>query len=397
LNGSNSNSYSQNFNGLGTNLVSKVIPGSNGVNVSLGAVTSSNLNGWYATKNSGTGTVATDISTNTNSSTGTLYNFGALGNSDRSLGGIATGTTAVSFGALITNTTGGTIVNLKLSLKGEFWRSSTGLSNNVLTFGYGKINGTTVNTSNFLTVSSNIFSLVGLNINGPAPVAVSGSSNGPLDGNDPANQVNLSNVNIPLILQEGESAFLRWANVKEGSYDAGLSIDDFVLTYDVDRTLTLSSFTPSVGPEATQVTIWGVNFTAGMPVKFNGTAASLVRLVSPTELLVTVPEGATTGYITVGEGDAAVTSATAFVVGDLSFFIMGGNFNFGSEILEKACYPQGGLLTGSSLDLLIDSPDFVVSGDDGVTYGSSASIPVVNGVVDSYYYFKMRFTPGASA
>lgn len=395
LDGSNSNSYSQNFNGLGTNLVSKVIPGSNGVSVSLGAVTSSNLNGWYATKNSGTGTVATDISTNTNSSTGTLYNFGALGNSDRSLGGIATGTTAVSFGALITNTTGGTIANLKLSLKGEFWRSSTGLSNNVLTFGYGKINGTTVNTSNFLTVSSNISSLVGLNINGPAPVAVSGSSNGPLDGNDPANQVTLSNVSIPLILQAGESAFLRWADVKEGSYDAGLSIDDFVLTYDVDRTLTLSSFTPSVGPEATQVTIRGANFAAGMPVKFNGTAASLFSVVSSTELLVTVPAGATTGYITVGEGSAAVTSATAFVVGNFSGDPTASGADFGSisvgNVADKYFQLNGGGLPGETIDFVFDKPDFLLS-EDGSTFTSTLSVALSSGSV-SYVFPAARFAP----
>jgi hypothetical protein len=278
---------------------------------------------------------------------------------------------------------------VKVSFTAEFWRSST-VTSNVLTFGYGIMNRTNITETNFLTTTgATPFSA--LNITGPAPVA----SNGPLDGNLPTNQVAYSNVALPLALGVGETAFLRWQDLNDGGDDAGIGMDNFVLSYEVDRTVTLSSFTPSVGPEATQVTIRGVNFTAGMPVKFNGTVASLVRLVSPTELLVTVPEGATTGYITVGEGDAAVTSATAFVVGDFSFFIMGGNFNFGSEILEKACYPQGGLLTGSSLDLLIDSPDFVVSGDDGVTYGSSASIPVVDGVVDSS--FKMRFTPSASA
>ena len=395
LDGSNSNSYSQNFDGLGTSLVSKVIPGSNGVSVSLGAVTSTNLNGWYATKNSGTGTVATDISTNTNSSTGTLYNFGALGNSDRSLGGIATATTAVSFGALITNTTGGTIANLKLSLKGEFWRSSTGPSNNVLTFGYGKINGTTVNTSNFLTVSSNIFSLVGLNINGPAPVAASGSSNGPLNGNDPANQVTLSSVSIPLILQAGESAFLRWADMKEGSYDAGLSIDDFVLTYDVDRTLTLSSFSPAVGPVATQVTIRGSNFSDGIPVRFNGTAATLVSVISPTELAVTVPEGATTGYITVGEGAGGVSSETAFVVGNFRGDPTLSGSDFGNPSLGTAPTLQfrldGGVLPGPTLEFVFDQPEFSIS-EDGSLFASTLSVPLVNGSV-SYVFPLLRFTP----
>jgi hypothetical protein len=257
------------------------------------------------------------------------------------------------------------------------------------------MNRTNITETNFLTTTgATPFSA--LNITSPAPVV----SNGALDGNLPTNQVAYSNVALPLALEVGETAFLRWQDLNDGGDDAGIGMDNFVLSYEVDRTVTLSSFSPSVGPEATQVTIRGVNFTAGIPVKFNGTAASLVGLVSSTELLVTVPAGATTGYITVGEGAAAVTSATAFVVGDFSFYITGGNFNFGSTslgtVLEKACYPQGGLLTGSSLDILIDSPDFVVSGDAGATYGTSASIPAVNGVVDSNYFFNMRFIPIAS-
>jgi hypothetical protein len=195
-------------------------------------------------------------------------------------------------------------------------------------------------------------------------------------------------------------AFVRWQDKDNTGLDSGIGMDNFVLSYEVDRSVVLSSFSPAVGPVGTQVTIRGSNFSDGIPVRFNGTAATLVSVISPTELAVTVPEEATTGYITVGEGLGSATSATAFVVGDLSFFITGGNFNFGSTslgtVVEKACYPQGGLLTGFSLDLLIDSPDFVVSGDYGVTYGSSASIPVVDGVVDFNSFFNIRFAPSTS-
>ena len=396
LDGSNSNSYSQNFDGLGTNSVPRVFPASNGVQVSLGAITANTVNGWYGAKIAGTGTSATDLLANAGTtSTGTLYSFGITNDVNRALGTIATGTTTMAFGALIKNDTGGTIKNVKVSFTAEFWRSSTASSNNVLTFGYGTINGTNSTETNFLTTTG-ATPFTALNITGPAPA----TSNGSLDGNSPTNQVAYSNVALPLELGVGETAFLRWQDLNDGGDDAGIGMDNFTLSYEVDRSVVLSSFSPAVGPEGTQVTIRGANFTAGIPVKFNGTAASLVSLVSSTELAVTVPEGATTGYITVGEGAGAVLSDTAFVVGDLSFFITGGNFNFGSTslgtVVEKVCFPQGGLLTGFSLDLLIDSPDFVVSGDYGVTYGSSASIPVVNGMVDSNYFFNMRFTPSAS-
>ena len=405
LDGSGSNSYSQDFNGLGTNSVPSVFPASNGVQVSLGAITTNTVNGWYGAKIAGTNAItATDLLANAGTtSTGTLYSFGNANDTNRSLGTIATGATTMAFGALIRNETGGTITNVKVSFTAEFWRNSipssaaSSAETNVLYFGYGKIDGTANSVSNFL-ISSNALSQTNLNITGPTPVAY-GTTPVNLDGSLPANQVPFSNVAVPLSLAAGEMAFVRWQDKDNTGFDAGIGIDNFVLSYEVDQTVTLSSFSPAVGSVATQVTIRGVNFTAGIPVKFNGTAASLVSLVSSTELAVTVPEGATTGYITVGEGSAAVTSATAFVVGDLSFFITGGNFNFGSTslgtVVEKVCFPQGGLLTGFSLDLLIDSPDFVVSGDYGVTYGSSASIPVVNGVVDSNYFFNMRFTPSA--
>ena len=402
LDGSDSNSYSQNFNGLGTNSVPSVFPASNGVQVSLGAITTNTVNGWYGAKIAGTGTSATDLLANAGAtSTGTLYSFGITNDVNRALGTIATGTTTMAFGALIKNDTGGTITNMKVSFTAEFWRnaiptsSSSSAETNVLVFGYGKIDGASNSVSNFL-ISSNALSQTNLNISGPAPVAY-GTTPVNLDGSLPANQVQFSNVAVPLSLAAGEMAFVRWQDKDNTGLDAGIGMDNFILSYEVDRSVTLISFSPAVGPEGTQVTIRGANFTDGIPVKFNGTAASLVSLVSSTELAVTVPAGATTGYITVGEEPTAVTSATAFVVGDLSFFITGGNFNFGSTSLEKVCFPQGGLLTGLSLDLLIDSPDFVVSGDYGATYGTSASIPVVNGVVDSNYFFNMRFTPGASA
>ena len=406
LDGSNSNSYSQNFDGLGTNNVPSVFPASNGVQVSLGAITANTVNGWYGAKIAGTNAItATDLLANAGTTnTGTLYSFGLASDSNRALGTIATGATTMAFGALIRNETGGTITNVKVSFTAEFWRNSipssaaSSAETNVLYFGYGKIDGTSNSVSNFL-ISSNALIQTNLNITGPTPVAY-GTTPVNLDGSLPANQVAFSNVAVPLSLAAGEMAFVRWQDKDNTGFDAGIGMDNFVLSYEVDRTVTLSSFSPAVGPVATQVTIRGVNFTAGIPVKFSGTAASLVSLVSSTELAVTVPEGATTGYITVGEGVGSATSATAFVVGDLSFFITGGNFNFGSTslgtVVEKACYPQGGLLTGFTLDLLIDSPDFVVSGDYGVTYGSSASIPVVNGVVDSNYFFNMRFTPSAS-
>jgi hypothetical protein len=247
LDGSDSNSYSQNFNGLGTNSVPRVFPASNGVQVSLGAITTNTVNGWYGAKIAGTGTSATDLLANAGTtSTGTLYSFGITNDVNRALGTIATGTTTMAFGALIKNDTGGTITNVKVSFTAEFWRSSTASSNNVLTFGYGTINGTNSTETNFLTTTgATPFS--GLNITGPAPVA----SNGALDGNLATNQVAYSNVALPLTLGVGETAFLRWQDLNDGGDDAGIGMDNFVLSYEVNG---ISNSAPTqIGLSATAI------------------------------------------------------------------------------------------------------------------------------------------------
>jgi YD repeat-containing protein len=78
----------------------------------------------------------------------------------------------------------------------------------------------------------------------------------------------------------------------------------------------LFTFTPKSGPVGTQVTIFGANFSpdsAQDAVSFNGKAAAITS-ASSTQLIVTVPDGATTGPITVTAPAASVTSASPFTV-----------------------------------------------------------------------------------
>jgi len=400
LNGTNSGSYSQNFNGLGTNSVPSIFPASNGVQVSLGAITANTVNGWYGARIAGSGTTATDLLANAGTtSTGTLYSFGNTNDANRALGTIATGTTTMAFGALIKNDTGGTITNVKVSFTAEFWRnaipSSSGSSaeTNVLVFGYGKIDGTSNSTSNFL-ISSNALSQTNLNITGPAPVPW-GTSPVNLDGSLPSNQVAFSNVAVPLSLASGEMAFVRWQDKDNTGFDAGIGMDNFTLSYEVDRAVVLSSFSPAVGLVGTQVTIRGSNFSDGIPVRFNGTAATLVSVISPTELAVTVPEEATTGYIMVGEGAGAVSSETAFVVGNFRGNPTLSGSDFGNSTLGTASTLQfrldGGVLPGPALEFVFDQPEFSIS-EDGSFFASTLSVPLVNGSV-SYVFPLLRFTP----
>lgn len=78
--------------------------------------------------------------------------------------------------------------------------------------------------------------------------------------------------------------------------------------------LELLGFSPARGPVGTLVTIFGTGFNQGVnSVSFNGTAATIVtsNLVS---VLALVPDGATTGLITVVTPRGAVNSKTPFVV-----------------------------------------------------------------------------------
>ena len=77
---------------------------------------------------------------------------------------------------------------------------------------------------------------------------------------------------------------------------------------------TLASFAPAQGPAGTVVTLAGSGFTPGATVAFHGTAASAVTFVSPTQLQATVPQGASSGPLSVTTASGTGTSAASFTV-----------------------------------------------------------------------------------
>ena len=82
--------------------------------------------------------------------------------------------------------------------------------------------------------------------------------------------------------------------------------------------LAIFAFVPTHGVAGTQVTIDGQGFSstpANNAVSFNGTPASVLS-ASATQLVVTVPSGATSGPIGVTVGGQTVSSATPFVMDD---------------------------------------------------------------------------------
>ena len=198
----------------------------------------------------------------------------------------------------------------------------------------------------------------------------------------------LNNLNTPVWIRIAALS----ATTGSGSRDT-FAIDDFSLTYDVSSAVTISSFVASSGPVGTQVTINGANFTSGMPVKFNGIDSQLISFVSASQIVATVPEGATTGYITVGDGAGAVVSATAFVVGDFAVTtpldgMDFGSVSVGSTGVDKNLVIMGAGLPGGTLNIASDSPDFLLS-EDGSTWSSSLSIAYDGSFATPY----IRFAP----
>jgi IPT/TIG domain-containing protein len=76
----------------------------------------------------------------------------------------------------------------------------------------------------------------------------------------------------------------------------------------------VTAFDPQHGPPGTLVVISGSNLTSVTGVVFTGATASQVQINSGTRLTVSVPDGATTGPITLQAGQEHVTSSQSFAV-----------------------------------------------------------------------------------
>ena len=76
---------------------------------------------------------------------------------------------------------------------------------------------------------------------------------------------------------------------------------------------TITSFTPTTGGIGTPVTITGTGFTGVFSVKFNGVSAGFT-ILTDTHLTATVPNGATTGLVSVTTASGTATSIAVFLV-----------------------------------------------------------------------------------
>ncbi len=200
-----------------------------------------------------------------------------------------------------------------------------------------------------------------------------------------------------------------------GGYALTLSSTDGTFTTGSNFTVTgtgpiITSLSQSNGVRGTTLTLSGANFTnlGSSAVKFNGVTGTFAAPTSTTELTVTVPEGATTGYITVtnasGAGGASpslfylqpwITSLSASGAAvNGSLVISGRNFTgLTSVLINGLSYA----FTNTATQIFLNIPSNATSGEVKIaTPGGSYFSTNVVGILPNIYSFSPAIGPAGT-
>lgn len=205
---------------------------------------------------------------NGSGTTGDTYLYGATSSAERALGAFASGSLTSQFGATFVNNTGVTLNEFTLSYTGEQWRDgrSAQAVQNTLTFDHA-IDATSLTVGTYIPVTQ---------LDLPAPIGGPNPQTGTdvaLDGNDPANQLNISFTVTGLSWAPGSTLWIRWTDINDPGNDDGLAIDDLSFSANVtvptaplvqDNSITF----PVVGTNSLEVS-WTPGDGAGRIVVIN--------------------------------------------------------------------------------------------------------------------------------
>jgi len=174
--------------------------------------------GWYVGTGSGpiSGTSVTPGDGSDNG--GGNYNFGETASSDRALGSLVTSSTQRDTEARFINLSGSSITAFTISYTGEQWRvGGNGSVNNDLVLQY--------------STDGVVFTAMGPQFNFSTPL--DSGSGGARDGNDPAFRVTGigGTYTPPATITNGQTFYLRWADVDNQSLDHAMAVDDFAISF----------------------------------------------------------------------------------------------------------------------------------------------------------------------
>ncbi|MEZ5404749.1 MAG: hypothetical protein R3F23_00855 [Verrucomicrobiia bacterium] len=210
--------YTQNFDSLGTRDTNPWI-------------NNKTLPGWYyvmAENREKTKTPRFIAASDGSLATPFPYHFGKLDSSDRALGSIAGKLLGDKienfFGVYFINRTSKTITSITISYTGEQWRDND--THKTFLQCYYRVGG-----EDFTADTENAGWSYGydyLGFTGPQSVKA-----GPINGNDPANQVSVYYQIQNLKILPGESFWIRWFDRDDEEInDHGLAIDDLTVLFD---------------------------------------------------------------------------------------------------------------------------------------------------------------------
>ncbi|MBL0913724.1 MAG: hypothetical protein IBJ09_15265, partial [Bacteroidia bacterium] len=192
--------YTQDFNTLATS----------------GTANPFSLTNW-AIAETGTGANSNYRAGDGSTNNGDTYSFGTGTNTDRALGGVASGSVETSFGVSFVNNTGQSISAVNVAYVLEQWRraNATAGAKDTLYFSYST-DATSLTTGTWTPVAT----LHGTSINTTAAATAL-----VLDGNNASNRATISGAISGLTLTPGSTLWVKWEDPNIGGNDDGLGID----------------------------------------------------------------------------------------------------------------------------------------------------------------------------
>ncbi|SJZ96058.1 T9SS type A sorting domain-containing protein [Sediminibacterium ginsengisoli] len=212
--------YLQDFNSLPVT-GSFSLPPKDGITLSAAPVNAVAAAGWQACMLSGSGSSAVFTTGTGSATTSAVYSFGNSGNTDRSLGTLASGTGIYAIGVLFTNQTGITLNSITVSFSAQQWRKGgsgnrnswqcnykTGIFTDILQQGL-----TRIPQLDFYSVHTTTGALT-------------------LNGRLQENQLSVSFTLTGITWKNGEQLLLRWDDTDEAGSDDAMAMDQFSFSAD---------------------------------------------------------------------------------------------------------------------------------------------------------------------